>query len=69
MFQELTNEQIEKLAAGKGVRRVAVENFLGTLSGDRGADLRNQGLDSRLYRWNMQTCAAIRTGIKLAYAK
>lgn len=63
----LTKEQIEKLASGKGVRRIAVENFLGSLGGvDRMGASMNLSQDARDYRWNAATVNAIRKGINLA---
>ena len=41
MTRQLTGEEIERLASQTGVRRIAVENFLGTLDPTIGA---RQGL-------------------------
>jgi hypothetical protein len=68
-MRELTAAQIEKLASRAGVRRVAVENFLGTLdpaSGSSG-NFRNLWSDQEVYRWNASTVRAIEKGIDLAF--
>lgn len=59
--------QIEKLASRSGVRRIAVENFLGSL-GSLTAYEATQNLyaDSASYGWNAATVKAIRDGIELA---
>ena len=65
----LTNEQIDKLASRKGVRKVAVENFLGTLyeNCNRSEQMANMYQDAAVYRWNGATVNALRAGIDLAY--
>ncbi len=66
-MRELTGVEIERLAQRKGVRRLAVENFLGTLGGMNIREaMGNLLLDQRSYGWNMKTYAAIRSGIELA---
>ena len=69
MFKQLTNEQITKLASKPKVRKVAVENFLGTLfPGPTMQDhLYNLQMDAGLYKWNAPTVAAIREGILMAF--
>ena len=69
----LSSAQIEALAARKSVRRVAVENFLGTLgsegpAGEIGAR-RNLYQDARDYKWNSATQAAILRGISLYFKR
>ena len=69
----LTPEKITELASRKGVRKIAVENFLGTLgnegpAGERGA-LRNMYDDARSYKWNCATQSAIERGIKLYFQR
>ena len=61
----LSDDQIEKLANRKGVKRIAVENFLYSI-GDLsyGESIQNLNLDSRLYKWNAATRNAISAGIK-----
>ena len=60
-------EEIEKLASGKAVRRIAVENFLMSLTTE-GNDAEwnaylNLDMDARLYKWNAATRKAIKRGI------
>jgi hypothetical protein len=65
----ITQERIEQLASRKGVRRIAVENFLASLgsSPSKQAALMNLGEDARMYKWNAATVSAIRTGIGEAF--
>lgn len=66
-MRALTESEIGVLAQRKGVRRLAVENFLGTMAGlDRHQAMWNLALDQRSYSWNMPTFVAIMDGIKLA---
>lgn len=66
-MRRLTSTEIEKLASRKDVRRIAVENFLGTMGGLTEWEARaNLGLDARLYKWNTATRRAIEMGIRLA---
>ena len=67
----LSNGIIEKLASRSGVRRVAVENFLGTLAitEPRWTHEENLLRDARDYGWNAATQAAIERGIALAYKR
>ena len=65
-MRDLTGPEIEALASPKGVKRVAVENFLGTMGADRTAALMNMNADARSYRWNRDTVRAILDGIRLA---
>ena len=66
----LTEKQIDELASGKGVRRIAVENFLATVEVNRNAveAIQNLRYDAGCYRWNDATCKAIRKGIELNFA-
>lgn len=65
----LTNKRIAELAERRGARAQAVENFLGSLASMRERDARvNLEADARSYRWNAATVAAIRAGLKEAYA-
>ncbi len=69
-MRKLTGVEIERLANRKNVRRVAVENFLGTMIREPlGAALVNLTYDARLYRWNTATKNAIRDGIILSAKK
>jgi hypothetical protein len=65
----LTAQQIETLAARKGVRRIAVMNFLGSLgyAGSKSGELRNMYDDARSYKWNSATQNAIARGIELYF--
>ena len=58
--------EIASLAARKGVRRIAVENFLSSMGDVAEYASANLQLDSRLYKWNVATQKAIRDGIRLA---
>lgn len=67
-MRELTREEIEKLAGRKGVRRIAVENFLCTNTNNLNRDYARANLfmDAGLYKWNYATINAILKGIDLA---
>jgi len=67
-MRELTDSEIEKLASRKGVRRIAVENFLATVTACKKREyaIGNLYMDASLYRWNVATVEAIRRGIELA---
>jgi len=65
-MRKLTNQEIEKLAGRRGVRKIAVENFLGTMGTDKQTATSNLWLDVGLYKWNNATVKAILDGIKLA---
>jgi hypothetical protein len=69
MFRELTIDEINKYASRKGVKRIAVENFLGSLglAGSMRGELINMQSDAVLYGWNSATQNAITAGIKKAY--
>lgn len=60
----LTKETIQELAARPGVKKVAVENFLGTLGTmTLGNALDNLASDAQAYGWSAETIAAIFEGI------
>jgi hypothetical protein len=67
----LTPEKIQELANRKGVRRIAVENFLGTLGNEGGAREAKMNMyqDASGYKWNAATQLAILRGIDLYYAR
>ena len=65
-MRKITAQEIEEYASRPEARRIAVENFLGTMGTDREVALGNLVLDARLYRWNRQTKRAISEGIALA---
>lgn len=60
----LSPDRIEELASQPGVKRIAVENFLGSL-GDmtKQEAYANRDQDARSYGWNEATRGAITTGI------
>ena len=64
----LTDTEIVKLASRKGVRRMAVENFLGTADGGSlSNDSANLNMDAGMYGWNTATVTAIQIGLKKMY--
>jgi len=67
-MRTLTDAEIAGLASRPGVRRIAVENFLGTL--DEGIGYRgnaaNARADARAYGWDEATLQAILDGIVMA---
>lgn len=68
----ITNDQINVLANKNGVRRIAVENFLGTLGPDISSVARlwaltNLSHDAKSYHWNAATIAAIHAGIDIHF--
>jgi len=66
-MRSLTINEIEELASRPGVRRVVVENFLGTMA-DYGevAARANLKRDGKMYQWSPATVAAIEDGIRIA---
>jgi hypothetical protein len=67
----LTVDRIEKLASRRGVRAVAVRNFLLTVGENKNLMVAYANLeaDARSYRWNAATVNAIRTGIREYFSK
>ena len=66
-LRQLTGAEIEKLAARKGVKRIAVENFLASMGTGFPSDARqNLHADAESYKWNAATVKAILAGITLA---
>ena len=67
-LKNLTKREVEKLAKRKGVKRIAVENFLMTITnnGDSYFARLNLGRNAALYDWNHETVAAIEDGIRMA---
>lgn len=60
----LSNDRIKKLASRKGVKSIAVENFLGSIFDLSYREaLCNLKMDAGLYRWNAATQKAIRDGL------
>lgn len=68
-MKNLTEAEIASYANRKGVKKIAVENFLGSLGNAGGiqAELANLQDDAQSYKWNSQTVRAIEAGIKKAY--
>ncbi len=67
---QLSQARIEELASRSGVKRMAVENFLGTLDGlTREEALANLEQDTKAYRWNAATGRAIQQGIMEAFRR
>lgn len=67
-LRNLTVEEIKQFSSRPGVRVIAVENFLMTISANRlpmYAYL-NLDADAHSYKWNQQTVQAIKDGIDLA---
>jgi len=67
-MKKLSIDIIDKLSSRKGVRKIAVENFLISVHNnstiyDAQMNLRQ---DSKIYGWNKETIKAIRDGIKLS---
>ena len=69
MARQLTQEEISTLAARKGVRGIAVRNFLGSmpLDIDWYGNYRNMLADARCYQWTAATQNAIKTGLDVAF--
>jgi len=67
-MRKLTEDEIERFARRRGVRRIAVENFLMTVHNNQsiGVALANLGMDASLYNWNSETIRAITEGIYLS---
>jgi hypothetical protein len=66
-MRKLTSEEIGKFASRSGVKKLAVENFLMSLTGSRDDCVNNLYYDSSLYKWNPATFRAIYDGIKFAF--
>jgi len=66
-MRQLTCEEIEKFSKRPRVRRIAVENFLYTVTNNPNVfdAYMNLDMDARLYRWNRETIKAIKDGIRL----
>jgi len=65
-------EEINRLASLKGVRKIAVENFLlSTVDANERKDyaLGNLALDAESYKWNTPTVEAIRRDINYYFDK
>ena len=67
-MRDLSLAEIEKFASAKGVKRIAVENFLISLDKGSGAmgNTVNLHMDAQMYKWNSATVRAIEAGIRAA---
>ena len=67
----LSSKTIETLASKEKVRKIAVENFLGTANKSlpKESHLMNLQMDQQLYKWNPQTVNAIKKGLNILYKK
>ncbi len=65
-MKELGTKEIEQFSLRKGVRKIAVENFLMSMGNDAEIAEKNLDYDAGLYNWNGVTVKAIRDGIKFA---
>lgn len=67
-MRRLTVPEIERFATRKGVRRLAVENFLMTCHYSKNSHdaYENARADARSYKWDSNTLAAVIDGIALA---
>ncbi len=68
-YNVLTPEQVEGFASRPGVKRVAVQNFLGSLTSgnsNRSGAISNLFKDAKQYNWDMATVDAIQAGIYAA---
>lgn len=64
-MSRLAIRDIKLLADREGVKRIAVENFLFSMTGDFYTDINHLKAEKRLYKWNSATVKAIKEGIKL----
>ena len=69
MARLLNMREIVHLTAMPRVRRIAVENFLGTLDNTMPKEMHLLNLrnDAASYRWNIATVSAIKKGIEMMY--
>jgi len=66
----LDDKTIERLSTRKGVKTIAVQNFLGTLGNMTIFECyANCEQDTRDYRWNAATVKAIRDGISIHFKR
>lgn len=65
-MRQLTIPEIKNFANRKGVKQIAVENFLMTMGDNDLIALANMGFDVYIYGWNNETREAIKAGITLA---
>ena len=66
----LTQKRIIELSQRKGVKTIAVQNFLFSFDkNDASAAYGNLKYDANIYRWNAATVKAIIQGLKEAFGK
>jgi len=67
-LRELKVEEIKKFSSRKGVKKIAVENFLLSVHNNvtKSVALDNLFYDAKIYKWNAATVKAILDGINLA---
>jgi hypothetical protein len=66
MLRSLTDNEIAKLTTDPSVKKIAVENFCGTMGGQTlGEATMNLQADAKAYKWNAKTVSAIRKGISM----
>ena len=68
-MRSLTAAEVEKFASTKGVKKIAVENFLSSLDKDIGVmgNTMNAHMDAQMYKWNTATIRVIEAGIREAH--
>ena len=68
MMRELTYKEIEELANRPGAKKIAVENFLGSMGTDLTITeiIGNVAIDAKLYNWSQETISAIMEGVWMA---
>lgn len=68
-MRRLSEKEIKKFASMSGAKKIAVENFLGSLPLDIGemGNKFNLANDAASYGWNGQTVWAIECGIDAAF--
>lgn len=67
-LRRLTEDEVNRFASRKGVKKIAVENFLISVTANeiKYNAVQNAYYDQRLYKWNSATLKAILDGIDLA---
>jgi len=68
-MRRLESDEIKELASRRGVKKIAVENFLISMiaNPNRYCATQNAYHDQKLYGWNTATINAILDGIDLSY--
>lgn len=65
-MRALTESEIAKFSSRKGVKAIAVSNFLCSMGDNVSYAYGNLEMDAGLYKWNAATYRAISAGISLA---